>query len=95
MINDVDCDRNGYITFEEFIPLMTKVIHDDLYLEEEIRELLRYYGREYHGLITKPLLSKLLIALNDQLCQGKCVTSSFRKIGYRLAPKIISNISLK
>ena len=36
MISDVDDDDNGYITVEEFIPLMTQVIHEDKYLEDEI-----------------------------------------------------------
>ena len=82
MINDVDYDKNGYITFEEFLPLVTKIIHEDLYLEEEIRELFRYYDStgNHHGLITKPLVSKVLLALNDQLRQGKKVLKNLSLI---------------
>lgn len=64
MINVVDYDGNGYITFEEFVPLMKRITDDDLYLEEEIQELFRFYDKERQGLITVPHLSELLITLN-------------------------------
>ena len=45
MISDVDDDDNGYITLEEFIPLMSQVIHEDKYLEEEIYEIFINFGK--------------------------------------------------
>ena len=46
MISDVDDDDNGYITVEEFIPLMTQVIHEDKYLGEEIMEYFYISGKK-------------------------------------------------
>ena len=63
MISAVDYDKNGFITFEEFVPLMRAIIYDDLYLEEEITELFREYDRERQGLITVAHLSKVLSIL--------------------------------
>ena len=64
MISVVDYDSNGYITFEEFVPLMKRVTDDDLYLEEEIEELFKFYDKERQGFITVPHLSEVLISLN-------------------------------
>ena len=71
MISDVDDDDNGYITVEEFIPLMTQVIHEDKYLEEEIMELFVHFGKERSFLSSEALASKLLIASNGVLTSGK------------------------
>ena len=71
MISEVDHDNNGYVTFEEFVPLMTKIIHDDCYLEEELTQVFINFGNEKHLLSTDPLISKLLIASNDALTKGE------------------------
>ena len=71
MISDVDDDDNGYITVEEFIPLMTQVIHEDKYLEEEITELFVHFGKERSFLSSEALASKLLIASNGVLSSGR------------------------
>ena len=70
MISDVDDDDNGYITVEEFIPLMTQVIHEDKYLEDEILELFVHFGKERSFLSSEALASKLLIASNGALTAG-------------------------
>mgnify|MGYP002050552131 CR=1 FL=1 len=62
MISDVDDDDNGYITLEEFIPLMTQVIHEDKYLEDEVIEIFVNFENEKKLLTSEPLISKLLIA---------------------------------
>ena len=71
MISDVDDDDNGYITVEEFIPLMTQVIHEDKYLEDEILELFVHFGKERSFLSSESLASKLLIASNGALTAGR------------------------
>ena len=71
MISDVGYDNIGYITFEEFVPLMTNIIHEDMYLEDEIKELFIHFGNDKSLMKTEPLISKLLIASNDMLSVGK------------------------
>ena len=44
MISEIDRDNNGYITLEEFIPLMNKIVHDDVYLEEELNQIFINFG---------------------------------------------------
>ena len=70
MISDVDDDDNGYITLEEFIPLMGQVVHEDKYLEDEITELFLHFGKERNLLTSDELVSKLLIASNGVLSLG-------------------------
>ena len=70
MISDVDDDDNGYITLEEFIPLMSQVIHEDKYLEEEIYEIFINFGTDQKLLLSDDLISKLLIASNGVLSSG-------------------------
>ena len=38
MIGEIDQDGNGCISFNEFLYLMTKSVHEDGDIEEEIRE---------------------------------------------------------
>ena len=70
MISDVDDDDNGYITLEEFIPLMGQVAHEDKYLEDELAELFVHFAKERDGLTSEILAEKLLIASNGVLSQG-------------------------
>ena len=70
MISEVDQDNNGYLTFEEFVPLMKRVIQDDFYLEEEVTQVFINFGYEKSLLTTDPLISKLLIASNDVISKG-------------------------
>ncbi|XP_023330078.1 calmodulin-A [Eurytemora carolleeae] len=51
LINEIDQDGNGCISFNEFVWLMTREIHDTD-IEEEIREAFRVFDREGHGFIT-------------------------------------------
>ena len=44
MIGEIDQDGNGCISFNEFLYLMTKNVHEDGDIEEEIRFV--FIGRE-------------------------------------------------
>ena len=63
MINEIDQDGNGCISFNEFVYLMTKNVHEDGDIEEEIREAFRVFDREGHGFITVPDLCQVLTTL--------------------------------
>ena len=70
MISEVDHDNNGYVTFEEFLPLMKKIIHEDIYLEEEIDQIFINFGFDKELLTTDLFISKILIASNGTLSEG-------------------------
>ena len=70
MISDVDDDDNGYITLEEFIPLMTQVVHQDMYLEDEINEIFAYFGTKRNMLNSEALISKIIVASNEAISEG-------------------------
>ena len=70
MISEVDQDNNGYVTFEEFLPLMKKIIHEDIYLEEEIDQIFINFGFDKELLTTDLFISKILIASNGTLSEG-------------------------
>lgn len=69
MIGEIDQDGNGCISFNEFLYLMTKNVHEDGDIEEEIREAFRVFDREGHGFITVPDLIQVLTSLGDKLTQ--------------------------
>ena len=71
MISEVDHDNNGFVTFEEFVPLMEKIIHDDLYLEEELTQIFINFGFARNLLTSEALMSKILIASNGSLSEGR------------------------
>merc|ERR1719189_3560264 len=69
MIAEIDQDGNGSISFNEFLYLMTKSVHEDGDIEEEIREAFRVFDREGHGFITVPDLCQVLTTLGDKLTE--------------------------
>merc|ERR1712179_375209 len=69
MIGEIDQDGNGCISFNEFVYLMTKNVHEDGDIEEEIREAFRVFDREGHGFITVPDLAQVLTSLGDKLSE--------------------------
>ena len=71
MISEVDYDNNGYVTFEEFVPLMKRVIQENFYLEEELTQVFINFGNEKSLLTTDSLISKLIIASNDVISKGE------------------------
>lgn len=73
MIGEIDQDGNGCISFNEFLYLMTKNVHEDGDIEEEIREAFRVFDREGHGFITVPDLCQVLTTLGDKLTQGRII----------------------
>ena len=74
MIGEIDQDGNGCISFNEFLYLMTKSVHEDGDIEEEIREAFRVFDREGHGFITVPDLCQVLTTLGDKLTEGSYFT---------------------
>jgi len=66
LVNEIDQDGNGCITFDEFVWLMTRDIHDSD-IEEEIREAFRVFDREGHGFITASDLTSVLQTLGEKL----------------------------
>ena len=50
MISEIDQDGNGEISFNEFVWLMTRDIHDDE-IEDDIREAFRCFDKDGHGFI--------------------------------------------
>jgi len=66
LINEIDQDGNGCISFNEFVWLMTREIHDTD-IEEEIREAFRVFDREGHGFITTTDLTTVLQTLGEKL----------------------------
>ena len=71
MMGEIDQDGNGSITFNEFVRMMTKNVHDDGDFEEEIREAFRVFDKEGHGFIFSADLSKVLTTIGDLLSEGE------------------------
>ena len=71
MITEIDQDGNGCISFNEFVYLMTKNVHEDGDIEEEIREAFRVFDREGHGYIAVPDLCQVLTTLGDKLTEDE------------------------
>ena len=72
MMREVDQDGTGRITFNEFVKLMTKDIHEDGHFEVEIREAFREFDQEGHGFINSKDLYQVLTTIGDVLSQGTC-----------------------
>ena len=72
MIREVDQDGAGKISFNEFVSLMTKDVHEDGNFEVEIREAFREFDQEGHGFINSKDLYKVLTTIGDVLSQGTC-----------------------
>ena len=92
MIGEIDQDGNGCISFNEFLYLMTKSVHEDGDIEEEIREAFRVFDREGHGFITVPDLSQVLTTLGDKLTEGKQQKEDFFA---NLVPEKVSLLNLR
>ena len=92
MISDIDDDDNGYITFEEFVPLMGQVVHEDKYLEEELYELFIHFAEEKKMLTSDDLVDKLFIATNGELSEGKQYPHCFNS--YCIVSIVLNTISI-
>lgn len=66
LVGEIDQDGNGCITFNEFVWLMTREIHDGD-IEEEIREAFRVFDKEGHGFIPVPDLTEVLQKLGENI----------------------------
>ena len=93
MISDVDDDDNGYITLEEFIPLMTQVVHQDMYLEDEINEIFAYFGTKRNMLNSEALISKVIIASNDTISGGS-YNDKIESLGFDIIAILFGNTSM-
>ena len=70
MLREIDLDGTGKITFNEFVFLMTKNVHEDGNFEVEIREAFREFDQEGHGFIPSKDLYKVLTTIGESLTQG-------------------------
>ncbi|XP_023333074.1 neo-calmodulin [Eurytemora carolleeae] len=66
LISEVDQDGNGVISFNEFLWLMTREVHD-ADVEEEIREAFRVFDKEGNGFITVADLTAVMENLGEKL----------------------------
>ena len=71
-MREVDQEGTGKVTFNDFVGLMTKNVHDDGNFEVEIREAFREFDQEGHGFINSKDLYKVLTTIGDVLSQGNC-----------------------
>ena len=92
MIGEIDQDGNGCISFNEFLYLMTKNVHEDGDIEEEIREAFRVFDREGHGFITVPDLCQVLTTLGDKLTEGTQKFLTIPLFVLTLAPSVQGEI---
>merc|ERR1712241_797492 len=70
LISEIDQDGNGEISFNEFVWLMTRDLHDDE-IEDEIREAFRCFDKEGHGFIPVTDLSRVLQNVGDKLSESE------------------------
>ena len=71
-MREVDQEGTGKITFNDFVGLMTKNVHEDGNFEVEIREAFREFDQDGHGFINSKDLYKVLTTIGDVLTQGTC-----------------------
>merc|ERR1712012_93328 len=70
LICEIDQDGNGEISFNEFVWLMTRDLHDDE-IEDEIREAFRCFDKDGHGFIPVTDLSRVLQNVGDKLTEDE------------------------
>ena len=66
MLNEVDTDGNGSISFDEFLALMARKMRDTD-SDEEMVEAFKVFDRDQNGLIQKDELKKVMEILGEQV----------------------------
>ncbi|OJJ43926.1 hypothetical protein ASPZODRAFT_18705 [Penicilliopsis zonata CBS 506.65] len=70
MINEIDTDRNGTISFEEFLGMMsTKMKHTDT--ETELREAFKVFDKDGSGSISAQELYEVMKAIGENLTEAE------------------------
>ncbi|KAK9889611.1 hypothetical protein WA026_006985 [Henosepilachna vigintioctopunctata] len=74
IINEIDEDENGEITFQEFLTLAAKFLveedEDTDAIQTELKGAFRMYDREGNGFITTQVLREILRELDDNLSEN-------------------------
>lgn len=71
MINEVDCDGNGLIDFDEFVNLMqNKLSNEDK--EQELVEAFKVFDKNGDGFISLQELKFTLTTIGEKLTEDEC-----------------------
>ena len=76
-MREIDQDGTGKVTFNEFVSLMTKNVHEDGNFEVEIREAFREFDKDGHGFINSKEFSEVLTKIGDTLTIGMFILMLF------------------
>ena len=66
MLNEVDTDGNGSISFDEFLALMARKMKDTD-TDEEMVEAFKVFDRDGNGLIQKDELKKVMEIMGEEV----------------------------
>ena len=69
MMNAIDQNGDGFISFNEFVRLM-EMENDDGELRDQIREAFRVFDEDDLGYIASDKLTKILTTLGEKLTKG-------------------------
>ena len=72
-MREIDQEGTGKVTFNEFVSLMTKNVHEDGNFEVEIREAFREFDKDGHGFINSKEFSEVLTKIGDTLTIGMSI----------------------
>ena len=70
LMREIDQVGAGKVSFNEFVSLMTKNVHEDGNFEVEIREAFREFDKDGHGFINSKEFSEVLTKIGDTLTIG-------------------------
>ena len=76
-MREIDQEGTGKVTFNEFVSLMTKNVHEDGNFEVEIREAFREFDKDGHGFINSKEFSEVLTKIGDTLTIGMLILMLF------------------